>query len=200
MIKAVLFDWGGVLIKSTFTDSVALLIKKKTGTDIRGDEYKKYTRKMDRAEISFSDFIGHINEHFKLSFSIAEWKKIFKDSIVDNDDVIKVVKKLKCDYRLAILSNNSRAVVEILEKHHRHVLDLFEKKYFSFEQGMHKPNEDIFMHALNDMKVKPNECVFIDDQEKNYIAAENLGINTIQFVNSAQLKEDLGKILGKAYK
>ena len=54
-----------------------------------------------------------------------------------------------------------------------------------------KPNKEIFEFALNKIKLKPEECLFIDDRYNNIITAKKLGINTIQCKNLTQLKKDL---------
>ena len=51
--------------------------------------------------------------------------------------------------------------------------------------------KDIYEKALKMANLKPGECIMIDDTPKKLIAARELGINTILFVDAEKLKEDL---------
>jgi len=50
--------------------------------------------------------------------------------------------------------------------------------------GMIKPNENIFLYFLQKFNLNPKDCVFIDDQSSNIIAAKKLGIHSILVENS----------------
>jgi HAD superfamily hydrolase (TIGR01509 family) len=42
---------------------------------------------------------------------------------------------------------------------------------------MRKPNDDIFMYALETLKVKPESILFLDDTPANIKAAQSFGID-----------------------
>ena len=44
---------------------------------------------------------------------------------------------------------------------------------------------------LERLKVKANECIYIDDREVNLEPAKKLGMKTILFRNAKQLKKEL---------
>jgi putative hydrolase of the HAD superfamily len=57
--------------------------------------------------------------------------------------------------------------------------------------GVKKPDEEIYVLALELVQRPPEECVFIDDRPLNLECAKWHGVNTIQFKNVAQLENDL---------
>ncbi|HEV2352087.1 MAG TPA: HAD-IA family hydrolase [Terriglobia bacterium] len=70
------------------------------------------------------------------------------------------------------------------------------RKYFtaffsSCYLGVKKPDEAIYVLALDLVQRPPEECVFIDDRALNLECAKWHGMNTIQFKNVNQLENDL---------
>jgi putative hydrolase of the HAD superfamily len=60
---------------------------------------------------------------------------------------------------------------------------------------MRKPELKIYRLTLKKLKVKPEECIFIDDKEKNLKPAKKLGIKTVLAKNPKQVIRDVCKIL-----
>lgn len=100
---------------------------------------------------------------------------------------IKMLKRLKNEgkYRTFILSNTNiihyRFYTALLKRTHgvEGLESLVEHAYFSHEIGLKKPNRDIFDHIVANSHIKPEESIFIDDNEANIKAANALGFNTI---------------------
>jgi len=100
---------------------------------------------------------------------------------------INMLKRLKAEgkYRTFILSNTNiihyRFYTALLKRVHGvdGLESLVEHAYFSHEIGLKKPNRDIFDHVVANSHIKPNESIFIDDNEANIKAANALGFNTI---------------------
>jgi putative hydrolase of the HAD superfamily len=98
---------------------------------------------------------------------------------------VNLLYKLKDHYRLFLFSNTSRIHVEynknqLMKDYGKNILEeIFEKKYYSFEMHIRKPDPDAFIHVLNDKKLNAKETLFIDDNKENTDAADNLGICSI---------------------
>ena len=58
---------------------------------------------------------------------------------------------------------------------------------------MRKPETRIYQYILNEINIKPEETVFLDDLGMNLKPARKLGINTIKVVKEIQ-KEGLAEI------
>ena len=70
-------------------------------------------------------------------------------------------------------------------------LQWFDGRVVSGEEKMRKPFPKFYQLLLNRYNVKPGEALFIDDSLRNVKAAKKLGINSIHFHSSEQLRSDL---------
>lgn len=97
------------------------------------------------------------------------------------DKTIEILKACKAEgHRLCILSNFDIETFTILytSEHGREIFDYFDKEniFISGVIQKIKPHQDCFEHLLSTLNINPTECIFIDDQQENRAAAENLGI------------------------
>ncbi len=196
MIKAIILDWGGVLIENPVPGFMAYCSK-----------YFNVPEKVfiKTASRFYEDFAkGKITEN-------TFWKKVclclnvaepFIDSLLseafssvysEKDDVISFVSSLKDKgYRIALLSNTETPMVDFFRDKNYGFFDL---TVFSCVEGVIKPDKKIYEHTLGKLRVKPHEAVFIDDKEENILAAKDLGMNTILFENTEQFKAELLSLL-----
>lgn len=92
-------------------------------------------------------------------------------------EVRGVLDRLYGKYTLGVISNAFPSMDWIFD-----LLDL--RRYFhditvSAFVNTYKPNLDIYEYSLNKLQAHPVNCLFIDDQEKNVRAAEELGMTGI---------------------
>jgi putative hydrolase of the HAD superfamily len=66
-----------------------------------------------------------------------------------------------------------------------------DKFYYSWQTGFIKPDPGAWRNVLEDNNLKPEECIYFDDQDKNLKAAESLGIKAHMFVDAITTKEIL---------
>ncbi|CEH15112.1 Predicted hydrolase (HAD superfamily) [Ceraceosorus bombacis] len=67
-----------------------------------------------------------------------------------------------------------------ISKESQRIRDFFDEYIESAVVGMRKPEEGIYLYALDKLKVRPDEVVFLDDIGHNLKAAAKLGIRTIR--------------------
>ena len=60
--------------------------------------------------------------------------------------------------------------------------------------GVRKPDREIFRMALDVTQREPAECLFIDDRALNAESARQVGMQTIQFRDAAQVRRELGEL------
>ena len=70
-------------------------------------------------------------------------------------------------------------------------LQWFEGIVVSGEEGMIKPDPAIFRLLLSRFRIEASHSVFIDDTQKNVMAAARLGFHAILFRSAPQLRRDL---------
>lgn len=117
-----------------------------------------------------------------------------------NTNIINLIKRLKkLGYISILLSDISLPVKEHTAKLWRY--DSFEHIILSCDVGLSKFDDvtnwttKIFEHALKKYKIKGKEALFIDDVEKNCIAAQKAWITTILAEKPTQVIRDVKQIL-----
>ena len=107
------------------------------------------------------------------------------------DYAIPWIKELKAKgYQVLVLSNFSDKVA----RENPDALDFLEYVdggILSYRDGVIKPDPAIYRLLLDRYSLNPEECVFLDDIQKNLDAAKAFGIHTILFHNVEQAKEEL---------
>ena len=191
MIKAIIFDWGGVLIDDPGQLRVPI-IADRLGVSEQAfkDAYHKIHWDFQRGILSEQEFWAKLCADLDVpppetGFWLSSMDAVFSEK----KDVIDLICRLKKnDYKLCFLSNTERPFKDLVEKFHH---DLFDLKIFSFDEGMVKPEPEIYNLALERLDVKPEEAIFVDDKERNTVAAEKLGIRSIIFKSFDQFKKEL---------
>lgn len=96
---------------------------------------------------------------------------------------LKFLKRLKAQnkYQLILLSNTNELHIDWVKAQipfYEAFKECFDAFYLSHEINLRKPNTDIFNFVLNTHQLKPENCVFIDDNAENIETANNMGIKT----------------------
>jgi len=106
----------------------------------------------------------------------------------------ELLPKLKGAYGLGVINNGTAITVPYFKKENN--FDEFFSIFInSSEVGLEKPDRRIYLMALEQMKLKPEEAVFIDDTEENVLGAGKIGMRGILFTGYQNLIIDL-KSLG----
>jgi putative hydrolase of the HAD superfamily len=201
MLKAVLFDVGGVLIRLDESKYYKYLSK------ISGIEVNKIINtlhilenKIDLGEISIKEFTEAVSKRLGIMKKEVKWLGFLKENISINKEVVDFAFQLHKRYKIGIITNADRARYLYVKKHFGKELklDKFDHVFVSCYLGMAKPSKRLFEYAINKMGVMPSEAVFIDDHIENVEGARAIGINGILFKkpndNVEYLKKQIVKI------
>jgi len=196
MIKVIIFDVGGVYLKGSFIDFInksrkLLGIDKKFYTDKEIIFDKDFNRGKISAEICFQNYFSVPISDSQMKQIIKIWTTTWKPTLSMKNLIIK----LKKNYRLAILSNSDP--LNSPNYYKKGLYQYFDPIILSHELGILKPDKKIYEITIKKLKVKSNECIFIDDQEDNLKPAKDMGMTTILFKSPLQLKQDLKKLFIK---
>ena len=74
-------------------------------------------------------------------------------------------------------------------------LNKFDGLIISGEYKIIKPNYQIYELAIKKFNLKPDKCVFVDDNLQNVKAAKDLGFKTIHLINPLKIKESIDKFI-----
>jgi epoxide hydrolase-like predicted phosphatase len=102
-------------------------------------------------------------------------------------------KQLKPKYKIGIISNVMAEYIHLILA--KDDLELFDDVVLSYKAGVAKPDMEIYKLSLSNLGVKPQEAVFVDDQQRYVEAAEALGMQGVYFQNFGQMKSELEKLL-----
>jgi len=96
---------------------------------------------------------------------------------------LDLIIELRKKFRVVLLSNTNiihfpDTVARFFNFNGMSTSDYFDKCYLSYEMKMAKPDEEIFNALLEAEQVSANECLFLDDGQKNIEQAAKLGIQT----------------------
>ncbi|MFL2604277.1 MAG: HAD family hydrolase [Flavobacteriaceae bacterium] len=123
----------------------------------------------------------------------GRWEEMLGGAIKDSVTILKKIVN-NPNYRVIALTNWSAETFPIALKRYD-FLHWFEGIVVSGTEKTRKPFKKIYYLTLERYNLKAANSLFIDDNERNIIAAKEIGINTIKFNNPYQLKNDL-KLMG----
>jgi epoxide hydrolase-like predicted phosphatase len=198
MIKTVIFDLGGVLVRTEdqgprqrLADKYNMGYWELSNLVYRTESAKLATLGM----ITTEDHEQEILRELKLppdSFPAFE-DEFWGGDLLDHH-LVEFIKGLRETYTTALLSNawdNLRALLKDFWK----IEDIFDHFFISAELGIAKPDPDIFHLVIDTLKQDPEEIIFIDDFQENVDGAREAGIHAIHFHNRAQALADLAEYL-----
>ncbi|MBW2965106.1 HAD family phosphatase [Candidatus Woesearchaeota archaeon] len=196
MIKAIILDWGGVLNLTGHASLISKQIAERYKI-----EYMKIIevivplwKKLNRNTINLDELVKGVNSGLGTAISTSEITLFLENSFDINQELIVLLKELKKQYSLMILSNNNEPLVKAIQTAHAEIYKLFDKHYYSYQLKLRKPDAAIFEYVLDDTGLTPEECLFIDDGEENTTAASNIGMQTIVYKDNNQLKKELAAL------
>jgi len=98
-------------------------------------------------------------------------------------ETIDVVRKMKQQYKVGIISNNVYEwMIQAIEVYR--IRELFDVITVSSEIGARKPDARIFQSALKSVSVKPEEAVFVSDElSEDLVGSKGLGIISVWLKN-----------------
>ncbi|KYK28100.1 hypothetical protein AYK20_01690 [Thermoplasmatales archaeon SG8-52-1] len=192
MIKAIIFDWGGVLIESP-SKGIISYCANYLKVDVKEFDrvYQKYKQDFQMGKISENEFWNRVS----LDLGIQKppihslWKDAFIASYIEKKDIFNIVSNLrKNGYKIGILSNTEMPATRFFYEQN---YNLFDNIVFSCNVGVKKPDSQIYKIILKKLHIQPKEAVIIDDREENIVGANNVGMNAILFINKNQLLKTL---------
>lgn len=110
-----------------------------------------------------------------LGINLPKWHK--EDEILYSD-ATKCLEILSSRYKIGIIANQSLGTKERLEQHG--ILQYIDLVIASAEEGVAKPDKQIFEIALDRSNCKPNNAVMIGDRiDNDIVPAKIMGMHTI---------------------
>ena len=195
-IKAIIWDFGGVLLR-TEDPGPRQQLAERLGITPRELEYRIFASdssvQAQLGKVSSDQHWENIRLHFNLPVKempgvIASfWAGDRLDS-----ELVDIIRRLRGRYRTALLSNAWENLRSLMTNDW-HISDAFDTIVISAEVGLMKPEPKIFDLVLEKLGAAPQEAVFIDDFKEKIEAARRQGMKTIHFQNRLQALGELSQ-------
>jgi epoxide hydrolase-like predicted phosphatase len=199
-IKAVIFDWGGVMERLPDAAHFAqwegrLGLSPNSLMEVL---WGPVWEQVEVGAINREEYESHVCTRcgFRDRAELEAFYTAFYPQQVD-PVMLSAVAALRPRYRVALLTNAFAGQRDHIIRIAGAAPDeLFDAYINSAEIGMRKPSPGIFHHALERLGVQAPEAVFIDDLPLNVEAAATVGLHTILHRDAAATLAALSALLG----
>lgn len=193
MIKAILFDWGGVLIDNPTEELMEFCARELgvNGNAMRA-AFSVQEKHIQTGKISENEMWKRICASVQCfpPQEVSLWQRAVENVFHDKSETWTLLEQIRTKgYKTGFLSNTEEGAMRYFHK--KEYGKYFDAVIFSCVEGVIKPEPKIYEIALEKFQVKPNETVFIDDKPANIQGAQDVGMHGIVFQNIAQLKQEL---------
>ncbi len=193
MIKAVIFDMDGVIINSEplWEKTERILLGR------RDIEYNP-TYRDKIVGLNQNDSASLLKDTFKLPESIQALiderigilTPIYEKELELIPGVFSLASELKeTGFLLALASSSPYRVVDFVVDRFS-LNELFQVVVSGDMIELGKPNPDIYLYAAKTLRVKPNECVAIEDSINGVKSAKSAGLFCIAIPDKRLIKKD----------
>lgn len=182
--NVIIFDFFGVICSE-----IAPFWLAKYFSEERAKEVKKtIVHAADTGELSQQELFSVLGEfvHISPAQVEAEWLSY----VVINEELVEIVRNLKADNVLVLLTNSPAPFVRYILREHN-LADLFDHIVVSSEEECAKPDPRIYQRLLERLKITPEDAFMIDDNPVNIQGAVNVGMKGLVFESNDQLRETL---------
>lgn len=201
MIRAALFDFGGVITSSPFEAFARYergqgfpdgLIRRLNSTNPHDNAWAR----LERSEVTLDEFVELYEAEARAAGYRLDARVVL--SLLTGDLRPAMVEAVRrCAQRLATacLTNNF-----VLDKAPRddiaEVLTLFDVVVESSRAGVRKPEPRFYEMACAELEIAPEEAVFLDDLGINLKPARQMGMTTIKVTDAQAALTELEAVVG----
>lgn len=207
--RAVLWDFGGVILSSPFEafrryENEAGLPKDFIRSlNARNPDTNAWA-KMERSEVSLAGFVELFEaEALEQGHKLDGWRVLQSISGDIRPQMVEALRRCKAAFRVACITNNMRSgegpgMARSPEKAQAvaDVMTLFEHVVESSKLGLRKPDPLIYRHACDLLDVPPESCIYLDDLGINLKPARAMGMRTIKVGDPDQAIAELEAMVG----
>jgi epoxide hydrolase-like predicted phosphatase len=197
-IRAIIFDLGGVLLRTTDFEPRERLAASLHMNRHQLEQFIFGGESGDRAqrgEISAQQHWENLRRQIK--YSPEEFSRLVSDFFAKDEideALIDYVRGLRKTYKTALLSNAWDDLRQVITEKW-HFEDAFDTMIISAEECVAKPDLRIFQLALDRLGVTADQAIFVDDMDRNVEGALQAGLHAIQFQTPQQLRIDIELML-----
>ncbi|HWA92410.1 MAG TPA: HAD-IA family hydrolase [Rhizomicrobium sp.] len=207
MIRAVIFDFGGVFTSSPFEAFERYererglpvgLIRKVNSTNHENNAWALF----ERAEIDIDGFDAAFASEAKAHGHHVPGRDVLPLLAGDfRPDMIEALRRIKTKFKTGCITNNmphnaAGGTEAGRTMYAREIMALFDEVIESAKLGIRKPDPRIYRLMCEALSVAPEECVYLDDLGGNLKPARAMGMTTIKVESASQAIADLEAATG----
>ena len=201
MIRAVIFDLGGVVLDSPFD----VIARTEHEHGLTAGFFNRIAARPDGAwarhetgRIGRSDFVDQFGAECRsegADIDIAHLLEAIESYAVPRPRMMEAIRRLRAaGYTVAALTNNWESPAADWEvPHFQSQFDVFVESWI---EGVRKPDPLIYTRLLERLDLNADQCVFLDDIGRNLKSARELGMTTIKVTDAEVALEELGNLIG----
>ncbi|MFH0867881.1 MAG: HAD-IA family hydrolase [Candidatus Woesearchaeota archaeon] len=193
MIKTILCDLGNVIVfvnEEKIIEGLSKFSNKNKGCIYRFFKNSISRKGFDKGKITAEQFFRSFKNDLNLKLNFNQFRKIWCSCFSQNKEMEELLKKLKKNYKLVLLSNTDKMHFTYIKNNYP-ILSIFDDFILSYKVGHKKPSPLIYLYALKKTGRFPSHILYIDDIKEYARIAKFLGIKSIQYKNFEKLKRDL---------
>ncbi len=199
-MKGLLVDFGGVLTTNVFDSFRAFCADEGLDPDTIKQLFREdpralgLVRALERGELSEDDFAERFGELLELEpgrrGGLVE--RMF-GHIRPDEEMVDALRRARAQgIRTGLISNSMGA-----GRYDRSTFpELFDGVVISGDEGMHKPQPEIYALGCERVGLEPGDCVFVDDLRENCEGAEAVGMTAVLHRGSDRTLPRLEELLG----
>jgi HAD superfamily hydrolase (TIGR01549 family) len=194
MIKAVIFDLGGVIVPFDFTIGYKQLepLCEIAAADLPARiAATGLVKQLESGQISADGFYIRLADALNLQITIEEfreiWCSVFQTHTLVPEELLESIART---HRLILLSNTNSIHFDMILKAYP-ALRHFHAHVLSHEAGFLKPEPEIYHAAIATAGCTAEECFFTDDLAVNVEGAKQVGMDAVVFESASQLEAEL---------
>jgi putative hydrolase of the HAD superfamily len=202
MIKAVLWDFGGVITTSPFEAFARYEREQGLPVDfIRGlnadNHHRNAWARLERNEVDLGEFCMLYEAEAEAAGHTIDARAVL--GCLSGDLRPEMVTALRAIHehglKQACLTNNFSPMERAPGDRHTALLDVFDVIVESSKIGVRKPEPAFYRIACELLQIEPSEAVMIDDLGVNLKPAREMGMTTIKVTDSHEALGELGRFL-----
>ena len=193
-IKAIIFDVGGVLIR---TEDYASRRRLEQRLGLRSGESEALVfnspmgQRAQRGACSTDDLWQWVQAELALSDeALAAFQRDFWAGDRLNEPLLTLVRSLHGPYQTAIISNALDNLLHVVTDVYP-MADAFDLIVGSAYEKVMKPDPIIFERTLARLEIGPDEAVFVDDFRHNIDGARAVGLHGIHYTPATDVAAEL---------
>jgi putative hydrolase of the HAD superfamily len=202
VIRAVLFDFGGVISSSPFEAFAHLEAERGLPADFirtvnaTNPDSNAWAR-LERGEVDLDTFGSLWSDEARALGHELDGRLVLERLAGEiRLEMVNAIRSCGTKYKTACLTNNFTRAEAVLSDEVAEVYRLFDAILESRVLGVRKPDPRFYELACEALDVEPGECVFLDDLGVNLKPARALGMHTIKVADPDVALTELGRLTG----